>query len=129
MTESTESHLTLWTWAKRFLDNLLAGVENRVELFATELHDEKRRLVEAALLVAAVAAMGMATLSVLTITLILLFWEAGIIVGLFGLCAIYLAATAAAVFALRKKLTSPTPLSATLARLKNDRSTLRIQGR
>lgn len=122
--ESPESRPGVWDSLKRVLDTLLATAQNRVELFATELEAEKCRWIEAFLLAAMVAAFGMMALSVVTVTVVLLFWENGRIPALVGLSVLYVGITALAWRALQVRLRDRKPFSGTLGELQKDRSCL-----
>lgn len=124
MTEASESKPGVWASLKRILDTLVATAQNRVELFAVELQEEKCRLVEAILFAAAVAAFGMMTLSLMTFTIVILFWENGRLPALAGLCVLYLIGTALAWRALQSRLKSRSAFADTLGELKKDRSCL-----
>ena len=122
MSTSGESGRGLWASVKRIGDTLVSLVQNRVELFAVELQEEKCRLVEAILCAAAVAAFGMMTLTLVTITVVVLFWENGRLAALMGLSGFYLLVTAWAWRELQKRLKSRTTFAGTLGELKKDRS-------
>jgi uncharacterized membrane protein YqjE len=117
----------LWATSKRIIDTLLGTVENRVELFATEVHEEKCRLVEAMLCAAAVAACGMMALTVVTLTVVLYFWDNGRIPALVLLSLIYLVGTGVAWRSLRIRLRRRTAFGGTLHELNKDRSCLRAE--
>ena len=122
MSTSGESGRGLWASVKRMGDTVLSMVQNRVELFAVELQEEKCRLVEAILCAAAVAAFGMMTLTLVTITVVVLFWENGRLAALVGLSGFYLLVTAWAWRELQKRLKSGSAFAGTLGELKKDRS-------
>jgi uncharacterized membrane protein YqjE len=111
----------------RIIDTLLGSVQNRVELFATEVQEEKCRLVEAMLCAAAVAACGMMALTVVTLTVVLYFWDNGRIPALVILSLIYCIGTGVAWRSLRKQLRGRTPFCGTLQELNKDRSCLRAE--
>jgi len=114
----------VWASLKRIVDTLLATAQNRVELFAVELQEEKCRLVEAILCAAAVAAFGMMTLSLVTFTVVILFWENGRLAALGGLSVLYLIGTALAWRALQARLRARSAFAGTLDELKKDRACL-----
>ena len=124
MSEGPDKKPGIWASLKRILDTLLATVENRVELFGVELQEEKCRLVEAILCAAAVAAFGMMTLSLLTFTVVIQFWENGRLAALGGLCVLYLVGTALAWRALQARLKARSAFAGTLDELKKDRACL-----
>lgn len=124
MSAPEDTRAGLWSSLQRVLDALLATVENRVELISVELQEEKCRLVEAILLAAGVAAFGMMTLTLITFTLVALFWDSARMTVLVALCVVYLTVTVAAWRALQARLKSRTAFAGTLDELKKDRSCL-----
>ncbi len=124
MSAPEDTRAGLWSSLKRVLDALLATVENRVELISVELQEEKCRLVEAILLAAGVAAFGMMTLTLITFTLVALFWDSARMTVLVALSVVYLGVTVAAWRALQARLKSRTAFAGTLDELKKDRSCL-----
>lgn len=124
MSDEAEGKPGVWASLKRILDTLLATVQNRVELFAVELQEEKSRLVEAMLYAAAVAAFGMMTLTLVTFTVVILFWENGRLPALVGLSVLYLVGTVLAWRSLQSRLKARTAFSGTLDELKKDRTCL-----
>jgi uncharacterized membrane protein YqjE len=127
MSEGSERKQGVWSSVKRICEALLATAQNRVELFAVELQEEKCRLVEAILTAVAVAALGMMTLTLATFTLVVLFWENGRIAALVGLTVLYLAGTLWAWRSLRARLSRRNLFSSTIAELKKDCSCLNDQ--
>lgn len=125
MSAPGESSAGVWESLRRLLDTLLSTAQDRLELLAVELQEEKCRLVEALLCAAAVAAFGMMTLTLLTFTLVVLFWESGRLVVLGGLCAVYLGITWLAWRALRLRLRQRTAFLSTLGEIQKDRSCLK----
>jgi uncharacterized membrane protein YqjE len=124
MSESTDVKAGVWASLKRVSDTLLASVLNRIELFAVELQEEKCRLVEAMLCAAAVAAFGMMTLSLVTFTIVILFWENARLPALAGLSVLCLVGTALAWRGLQSRLKAQSAFADTLDELKKDRSCL-----
>lgn len=114
----------VWASLKQVIATLLATAQNRVELFAVELQEEKCRLVESILCAAAVAAFGMMTLTLVTFTLVALFWESGRLIVLVGLSLLYLGGTAWAWRLLQVRLKSRSAFSGTLGELNKDRAAL-----
>src|SRR5437867_6315466 len=107
MGEAPQSKSGLWTSIKRILDAVLASAQNRIELLAVELQEEKCRLAEVILWAAAVAACGFMALTLLTFTIVFLFWEQGRLYALVGLSILYLAATGFAWHRLNLRLKAP----------------------
>lgn len=124
MSDETETKPGVWASLKRILDTLLVTAENRVELFAVELQEEKCRLVEAILCAFAVAAFGMMALSLVTFTVVVLFWENGRFAALVGLSVLYLIGTALAWRALQSRLKARSAFAGTIEELKKDRACL-----
>jgi uncharacterized membrane protein YqjE len=109
---------------KAALDTGLAIAQNRIELVALELRDEKRRLVEAMVWAAAIVALGAASLSAATLAVLFLCAESVRGVVLAALSAAYLGGTIWAFFALKSRLKSHTPLADTVNEIKRDRACL-----
>jgi uncharacterized membrane protein YqjE len=116
-----------------FLENLKAlfatasaALHTRLELFLTELEEERERLKQT-LLLTLLLFFGLSFgLILLTIFAVALFWERGWILALGGLAAVYLGIGLAAGVMLRKKiLTRPSLFPATLSELGKDRDRLR----
>lgn len=124
MDEGTETKPGVWASLKRLFDTLLATAQNRVELFAVELQEEKCRLVEAILCAAAVAAFGMMTITLVTFTVVILFWENARLPALGVLSVLYLIGTALAWRALQSRLKARTAFAGTLDEIKKDRACL-----
>lgn len=115
------NHTSLFGSAKRLGELAVATAHNRIELFAVELQEEKCRLIQAILLTAASIAFGVAALTLLTLTVIILFWEHGRVPALCVLSGLFIVATILLVRALRKVLGSAPGFSGTLGELEKDR--------
>ena len=124
MSEGTETKPGIWASLKRILDTLLATAQNRVDLFAVELQEKKCRVVEAMLWAAAATAFGMMTLTLLTFTIVILFWENGRLPALAGLSVLCLAGTALTWRALQSRLRARSAFTGTINELKKDRACL-----
>ncbi len=127
MSDAAETNPGVWASLKRGLDALLATTHNRVQLFAVELQEEKCRLVEAILCAAAVVSFGLMALSLVTITVIVLCWEKGLVPALAGLSTLYLLGTGLAWRALQARLKARSAFASTLDELKKDRSCLETE--
>jgi uncharacterized membrane protein YqjE len=127
MRSATDPKPGVWTSLKRILDTLLATAQNRVELFAVELQEEKCRLVEVMLCAVAVAAFGMMALSLVTFAIVTLFWENGRLLALGILSVVYLAGAVAAWRSLQSRLKTPSAFIGTIGELKKDRSCLETE--
>jgi len=106
----------------------LAIVHTRIEIFASELDEERTRLAQITLL-AAVAAfcLGLAVI-LLVFFLVVLFWESDRLLAIGVLAGVFAAGGIAACLGLRAAISKrPKFLSATLAELRKDRT--KLEGR
>lgn len=117
-------------WLKTAVAVLSSIVHTRLELFATELEEERERLKQT-LVLTLLAFFGFSFGFILfTIFLVALFWDKGWIAAIGGLSAVYLAVGIGAAFKLRNTfLTRPGIFPATLAELGKDRDELRAPSR
>jgi uncharacterized membrane protein YqjE len=127
MSEATETKPGVWASLKRGLDALLATTHNRVELFVVELQEEKCRLVEVIVCAAAVVALGLMSLSLVTLTVVVLCWENGLLAALASLSIVSLIGTAVVWRALQARLKARSAFASTLDELKKDRSCLETE--
>ena len=118
----SESNNGLFASAKKLADLTLATAQNRVELFAVELQEEKCRLIQALLLAAAAIALGVTALTLVTITVVVLFWENGRVPALCVLSGLFVVASFFVVRALNKLVASAPGFRGTLAELEKDRA-------
>lgn len=104
-------------------DNLLAGVQERVELASLEVQEEKFRLIQTFVWISgAIFAVAMA-LAFASLTLVYLFWESARLIVLGGLTMAYAVGAVAIVVAFRRYLArQPRPFSATADELRQDRA-------
>ena len=107
---------------KRLGDLALATAHNRIQLLAVELQEEKCRFVHAIMLTAAAIALGVTALTLITITVVVLFWENGRVPALCVLSGLFVLATAIVVWLLNKTLARATAFAGTLAELEKDRA-------
>lgn len=111
---------------RRLGDGLLGSVEDRVELLATELQEEKFRLVQTFIWISAAVFTGMLALTFASVTLVYLFWESARLAVLLGLTTAYTAGLVALVLRLRRFVArQPKPLASTLTELREDRACIR----
>ena len=118
----SESNNGLFASAKRLSDLALATAHNRVELFAVELQEEQCRFVQAVLLTASAIALVVSALTLVTITLVVAFWENGRIPALCVLSGLFVVAACLVIRALRKCLASGPGFKSTLGELEKDRA-------
>ena len=112
----------LFSSLKRLGDLTLATAQNRLQLFAVELQEEKARFVQAVLLAAAAIALGAVALTLVTITVVVLCWENGRVPVLCVLSSLYVIATAVVAWLLKKKLMGAPAFNGTLSELEKDRA-------
>lgn len=125
MTESTQPQSGIWESGRRIAGTLLETVQSRIELFALEMQEERKRAVELILWTAAVAGFGLFTCALVSLTVLVVFWENGRIPALVVLCLLHGAATFWGWRILSRKLANRETLSATIEELGKDRECLR----
>lgn len=115
---------------KTALAAMSAALHTRLELFATELEEERERLKQT-LVLTLLAFFGLSLgIILLTIFAVAIFWDGGWVYALGGLALLYLGIGGIAGWMLRKKiLTRPGLFSATLTELAKDRDRLRSSSR
>jgi uncharacterized membrane protein YqjE len=120
----------LWRALKALLAALSAALHTRLDLFATELEEERERLKHILVLTLLLFfGLGLGFI-LLTIFLVALFWERGWLAALGALAAVYLAVGIVAAFKLRSRMLSrPGLFPATLGELAKDRDRLRSSTR
>jgi uncharacterized membrane protein YqjE len=107
-------------------DCLIASLQDRLELFAVELQEEKFRLIQ--VLIWITAAIFTAAMVVLfaSLTVVYLFWETARLAALAGLTLFYGAVLVGLLLGFRRYLArQPKPFAATLNELKEDRECIR----
>jgi uncharacterized membrane protein YqjE len=111
---------------KAALAAVSSALHTRLELFVTELEEERERLKETLLLSLLFVFCLSFGFILLNIFVVALFWEKGWIFAIGGLAALYLAVGIVAAVMLRRKiLTRPGLFPATLAELGKDRERLK----
>src|SRR5882672_9929614 len=109
-------------------DSGVALLQNRLELFGLEIQEQKERFVRVVLLAVGMLFLGNMAALVVTVTIVVLAGPEARKPVLIILSLLYVAATFAAFFILRKELRSGAPpLSDTVAELKKDRDWIRSQ--
>lgn len=104
-------------------DSLLAGAQDRLELFTVELQEEKFRLIHIFVWISVAVFTGMMAITFASLTLVYLFWESARLAVLAGLTLFYTGALVAVIVALRRYLArQPSPFSATLQEIGEDRA-------
>lgn len=107
------------------LDGGLALVENRLELFALELREEKLGLVRTMFWAAAVVVLASMALGLSTVGVVILFWDSARVAALFALSLVYLLGALLAWRGLRSRVHRAPSFSASLGELAKDRAWLR----
>ena len=120
MENSTVSFSQLATTSKKFVRRLATIGENRLELLAVEVQEERERLLHALLLALGVAAFGLLVGLTLTAVIVVLFWAWPVAVLLI-LTGIYAAAGMFLYRRLTGLLRDWQTLSASLNQLRKDR--------
>ena len=124
MEESTVSLSQLATTSKQFVRRLATIGENRLELLAVEVQEERERILHAFLLALGVAAFGLLAGITLTAAIVVLLWAYSPVTVLLILTGAY---GAAGIFLYRQLtglLRDWQTLSATLDQLRKDRECL-----
>jgi len=121
MENSTVSLDQLATTSQQFVRRLATIGENRLELLAVELQEERERILQAFLLALGVAAFGLLAGVTLTAGIAVLLWTWSPVAVLFILTAIYAAAGTWLYRRLTGLLHDWQTLSATLDQLRKDR--------
>lgn len=105
---------------------LLASVQDRIELFALELQEEKLHLIRTLIWVSAIVFTGLIAVLLASLTLVYLFWDSARLAALAGLTGLYLVALGVMIVTFRRYLArQPTPFAATRQELREDRACIR----
>jgi len=124
MENSTVSLDQLATTSKKFVKRLATIGENRLELLAVEIQEERERILRAFLLALGVAAFGLLAGATLTAGIAVLLWSWSPVGVLFILTAIYTGAGLFLHCRLTGLLRDWQTLSASLDQLRKDREAL-----
>ncbi len=111
----------------RSMGELLVGsLHERFELFSLELHEEKHRVLQSLIWLAAALFCGALALVFASITLVVLFWDTARVAALLSLTGLYaLAGVLLAMRVRRLRAAQPKPFAATIAELEHDRACIR----
>jgi uncharacterized membrane protein YqjE len=124
MDEAGTVHPGLTATLRRLAATWLGIVQNRVELLAVELQEERVHLIKTVLLTAAIVAMGTFTLAMAACALSIVVWNQFGVQGLWALSGLGLMGTLLGYCWLRTRLKHWPLLPDTLAELKKDRECL-----
>lgn len=120
MDETPPAEDGLFSTATRLFQTLRATAENRLGLFLIELKEERRRLFDA-LLLAAIAIVGVGmTIILVTFTVVVFFWDTHRLLVLVLITAAYAVTAVVAAVKLRSRLQRWQAFPATLAEFKKD---------
>ena len=109
-------------------DGLLAGVQDRLELFSLELQEEKFRLIQIFVWISAAIFAGVMAITFASLTLVYLVWENARLTVLISLTACYTGIFVAIAIAFRRYLArQPRPFSASLQEINSDRACIRTK--
>lgn len=107
-------------------DGLLTSVQDRVRLVGVELAEEKLRLLQAVVWIGAAIAIGTLALTMMSFTLVYLFWDAARTTVLVALSVFYGVLFVATLLWIRHMLArQPMPLAGTLEEIAEDRRCIR----
>jgi uncharacterized membrane protein YqjE len=109
---------------RRLCAAAMAVLQNRLELFVVELHEDRIHMLEVLLLLAAAVALGFLTLGLAAAAVIVLIWNSFHVGGLFVLSGVGLAATVLVCWRLQLRLKNWPLLPGTFEQLKKDRECL-----
>jgi uncharacterized membrane protein YqjE len=107
-------------------DGLLASAQDRLDLFAIELQEEKFRLIQTFIWISAALFTAMMAVTFASLTLVYLFWETARLAVLGGLTVLYAGVLVGIIVAFRAYLArQPNPFAATLHEIGEDRACIR----
>jgi uncharacterized membrane protein YqjE len=124
METATVSFRQLATTSKHFARRLVTIGENRLELLAVEVQEERERHLHAIMLAFGVAAFGLLASLTLTAAIVVLLWVWSPVAVLFILTALYAASGIFLWWRLTGLLRDWQTLSATFDQLRKDRASL-----
>ncbi len=111
---------------RRLFATLLLVWQNRLEMAAVELNEEKFRLLEVLILGAACFVFGIVALLTITAPLVIMLWDPAGVPLLIGFSIVYFLAALLAILALRNKIRNwPPTFAHTVAEIKKDSECLR----
>jgi uncharacterized membrane protein YqjE len=120
MDESSDDGQGALSGPGRMLRTLLDVAENRVELFLLESKEQRLRFFDALLLAAAGVVCALMTLLMITLTVVVVFWDTHRLLVMVLFAIVYAGASVAALGALRSRLRKWQAFTATLEEFKKD---------
>src|SRR5258706_11958217 len=122
MSETPQTEDGLLAPVTRLLKTLVNLLENRLELFLIEIQEERVRLVDVLLLAAMGGLAALMTLILITLTVVVIFWENHRVLVLVLLTLAYATTAAVAFWTLRSRLNRWRAFTANLEEIKKDRA-------
>lgn len=110
----------MFSTVTRMFQRLRDTAEIRLELFLLELKEERIRLFDALLLAGVVIVCALMTLIMLTMTVVVIFWDGHRLLVLTAVTVVYALAAAVAIMKLRSHLQRWESFAATIEELKKD---------
>ena len=111
-----------------FADGLIGSAQDRLELLAVELHEEKYRLIQIFIWISAIVFLVMLATVFASLALVVLLWDTARVAVVCILAGAYIAAALIAIFGFRRYLKrQPKPFAATLRELREDRECIRAE--
>ena len=120
MGETPHAEGGLLSTITRMLKTLRDTVENRIELFIVEWQEERLRLFQSLLLALTGIVCALMALILITLTIVVVFWDTHRVLVLVLLTLAYVGGSAAALLTLRSRLRQWRAFSATLEQIKKD---------
>ena len=124
MDDATEAKPGLFSIAKRLLNIALATAENRLELFLVEAREERLRLFNALLLLCAFVGFAFMALLLVSLTLVVVFWDSARVAVLVALSAVYCLAALGIFWRLQVRFKNWPTFGSSLQEFKKDRACL-----
>jgi uncharacterized membrane protein YqjE len=120
MAETPPTDGGMFSGVARLFKTLRDVAENRLELFLIELEEERIRLFDALLLLAIGIVCVLMTLVMVTLMVVVIFWDTHRLLVLTLVTAAYAVAAVAAIVKLRSRLQRGRAFSVTLEQIKKD---------
>jgi uncharacterized membrane protein YqjE len=127
MAETNQPEGGLFATFKRILATFRDILENRIELFLTELEEERIRLFDALLLALVGVVCALMALIVATFIVVVVFWDTHRILTLVLFALVYASLAAMVFWMLRSRLRRWKTFSATMEQIKKDRACFKNQ--
>ena len=107
-------------------DGFLSCVQDRLELIAVEIQEEKLRLIQTFIWISAAVFSGMMAIAFASLTLVYLFRDGARLAALAGLAVVYASAMVGIILAFRRFLARQArPFSGTRQEIREDRACIR----